>query len=187
MKCCVKESPFRVRRMNTLPCVAGPAPQRGVSPCACVANMLALYCFEMTPCMRPHVRHREMSCLLLRTSCLGLDIWSTVRAVTRCITAPPLPSRLLNPGGSLRIFPTLFDAWHGRRTESTPRLYNVLEVWRDHSKMQVHTCCLGRDGGPGKVGRSGRIRPIVAGAGCTMTSSCRSKVKSFVKSLSGWS
>jgi hypothetical protein len=33
------------------------------------------------------------------------------------------------------------------RPESTPRLYNVLEIWRDHSKIRVHTRCLRRDGG----------------------------------------
>jgi hypothetical protein len=33
------------------------------------------------------------------------------------------------------------------RPESSPRLYNVLEIWRDHSKIRVHTRCLRRDGG----------------------------------------
>jgi predicted phosphodiesterase len=40
-----------------------------------------------------------------------------------------------------------FGAPTSDRPESTPRLYNVLEVWRDHSKIQVHTRCLRRDGG----------------------------------------
>ena len=30
--------------------------------------------------------------------------------------------------------------------ELTPRLYNLLEVWRDHSKIRVHTHCLRKDG-----------------------------------------
>lgn len=33
------------------------------------------------------------------------------------------------------------------RPESTPRLYNLLEIERDHSKIRVHTRCLRRDGG----------------------------------------
>jgi hypothetical protein len=33
------------------------------------------------------------------------------------------------------------------RPEATPRLYNVLEVWRDHSKIRIHTRSLRRDGG----------------------------------------
>jgi hypothetical protein len=40
-----------------------------------------------------------------------------------------------------------FGAPVNDRPESTPRLYNVLEVWRDHSKIRVHTRCLRRDGG----------------------------------------
>jgi hypothetical protein len=40
-----------------------------------------------------------------------------------------------------------FGAPTNDRPESTPRLYNVLEVWRDHSKIQVHTRCLRRGGG----------------------------------------
>ena len=40
-----------------------------------------------------------------------------------------------------------FGAPVNARPESTPRLYNLLEVWRDHSKMRVHTRCLRRDGG----------------------------------------
>jgi hypothetical protein len=31
--------------------------------------------------------------------------------------------------------------------ESTPRHYNLLEGWRDHSKMRVYTHCLRKDGG----------------------------------------
>lgn len=33
------------------------------------------------------------------------------------------------------------------RPESTPRLYNVLELARDHSKVAVHTRCLRKEGG----------------------------------------
>jgi 3',5'-cyclic AMP phosphodiesterase CpdA len=40
-----------------------------------------------------------------------------------------------------------FGAPVNARPESTPRLYNVLEVWPDHSKVRVHTRCLRRDGG----------------------------------------
>lgn len=40
-----------------------------------------------------------------------------------------------------------FGAPVRERPESIPRLYNVLEVWRDHSKIRVHTRCLRKDGG----------------------------------------
>jgi hypothetical protein len=40
-----------------------------------------------------------------------------------------------------------FGAPVNARPESTPRLYNLLEVWRDHSKIRVHTHCLRKDGG----------------------------------------
>jgi len=40
-----------------------------------------------------------------------------------------------------------FGAPVNARPESTPRLYNLLEVWRDHSKIRVHTRCLRKDGG----------------------------------------
>jgi GTPase SAR1 family protein/predicted phosphodiesterase len=40
-----------------------------------------------------------------------------------------------------------FGAPVNTRPESTPRLYNLLEVWRDHSKIRVHTHCLRKDGG----------------------------------------
>ena len=33
------------------------------------------------------------------------------------------------------------------RPESTPRLYNLLEIERDHSRVRVHTRCLRKDGG----------------------------------------
>jgi hypothetical protein len=33
------------------------------------------------------------------------------------------------------------------RPESTPRLYNLLEVARDHSKIRIHTRCLRKAGG----------------------------------------
>jgi hypothetical protein len=33
------------------------------------------------------------------------------------------------------------------RPESVPRLYNLLEVARDHSRVRVHTRCLRREGG----------------------------------------
>lgn len=36
-------------------------------------------------------------------------------------------------------------AYH--RPESMPRLYNVLEVWRDFSKIRVHTRSLRKEGG----------------------------------------
>jgi hypothetical protein len=28
-----------------------------------------------------------------------------------------------------------------------PRLYNLIEVWRDHSKVRVHTRCMKKEGG----------------------------------------
>ncbi|HLG17661.1 MAG TPA: metallophosphoesterase [Blastocatellia bacterium] len=51
------------------------------------------------------------------------------------------------------------------RPESTPRLYNVIEVWRDLSKIRVHTRCLRKDGGawegwgvwPDEKNRRGRL------------------------------
>ena len=39
-----------------------------------------------------------------------------------------------------------FGAPVNDRPEATPRLYNVLEVWRDHSQLRVHTRCLRKDG-----------------------------------------
>ena len=40
-----------------------------------------------------------------------------------------------------------FGATAGQRPESTPRLYNLIEVWRDHSKIRVYTRCLMKEGG----------------------------------------
>jgi len=40
-----------------------------------------------------------------------------------------------------------FGAPVRERPESIPRLYNVLEIQRDHSKIRVHTRCLRKDGG----------------------------------------
>ncbi|MEP7339331.1 MAG: TIR domain-containing protein [Acidobacteriota bacterium] len=40
-----------------------------------------------------------------------------------------------------------FGAPMRQRPESTPRLYNVIEVARDHSRVRVHTRCLRKDGG----------------------------------------
>ena len=40
-----------------------------------------------------------------------------------------------------------FGAPMRERPESIPRLYNVLEIQRDHSKIRVHTRCLRKDGG----------------------------------------
>lgn len=40
-----------------------------------------------------------------------------------------------------------FGAPTNARPDSTPRLYNLLEVERDHSKVRVHTRCLRKDGG----------------------------------------
>ena len=40
-----------------------------------------------------------------------------------------------------------FGAPARERPESTPRLYNVLEVSRDHSRVRVHTRCLRKSGG----------------------------------------
>jgi small GTP-binding protein len=40
-----------------------------------------------------------------------------------------------------------FGAPTNARPESTPRLYNLLEIERDHSKIRVHTRCLRKGGG----------------------------------------
>lgn len=40
-----------------------------------------------------------------------------------------------------------FGAPSNARPESTPRLYNLLEIERNHSKIRVHTRCLRKDGG----------------------------------------
>ena len=48
-----------------------------------------------------------------------------------------------------------FGAPVNARPESTPRLYNLLEVWRDHSKIRVHTRSLRKDGW--RVGGLGRL------------------------------
>jgi hypothetical protein len=40
-----------------------------------------------------------------------------------------------------------FGASSRERPESIPRLYNVLEIPRDHSRIRVHTRCLRKDGG----------------------------------------
>ena len=40
-----------------------------------------------------------------------------------------------------------FGAGAKERPASIPRLYNVLEIWRDHSKIRVHTRQLKKDGG----------------------------------------
>ena len=58
-----------------------------------------------------------------------------------------------------------FGAPTSDRPEATPRLYNVLEVWRDHSKIRIHTRSLRRDGGawegwpfwPDAANRHGRL------------------------------
>ncbi|MCI0662644.1 MAG: TIR domain-containing protein [Acidobacteria bacterium] len=34
-----------------------------------------------------------------------------------------------------------------QRPESTPRLYNLIEVWRNHSRVRVNTRCMRKDGG----------------------------------------
>jgi hypothetical protein len=54
----------------------------------------------------------------------------------------------LHPTRNLRIMGAgSFGAPVNDRPDSTPRLYNVLELWRDPSKVRVHTRCLRRDGG----------------------------------------
>jgi hypothetical protein len=40
-----------------------------------------------------------------------------------------------------------FGAPARERPESTPRLYNLLEIARDHSSIKIHTRCLRKDGG----------------------------------------
>jgi hypothetical protein len=40
-----------------------------------------------------------------------------------------------------------FGAPVRERPESTPRLYNLIEVWRDHRKVRIHTRALRKDGG----------------------------------------
>jgi hypothetical protein len=40
-----------------------------------------------------------------------------------------------------------FGAPTNARPESTPRLYNLIEIERDHSRIRVHTRCLRKDGG----------------------------------------
>ncbi len=40
-----------------------------------------------------------------------------------------------------------FGAPLRQRPEATPRLYNLIEVWRDHRKGRIHTRCLRKDGG----------------------------------------
>ncbi|HEX9000120.1 MAG TPA: hypothetical protein VGB07_09505, partial [Blastocatellia bacterium] len=40
-----------------------------------------------------------------------------------------------------------FGAPMRQRPESSPRLYNVIEVARDHRRVRVHTRCLRKDGG----------------------------------------
>jgi hypothetical protein len=40
-----------------------------------------------------------------------------------------------------------FGTTAAERPKSTPRLYNLLEVWRDHSKIRVHTRCMRRSHG----------------------------------------
>ncbi|HEX4950874.1 MAG TPA: TIR domain-containing protein [Blastocatellia bacterium] len=40
-----------------------------------------------------------------------------------------------------------FGAGAKERPPAIPRLYNVLEIWRDHSKIRVHTRCLKKEGG----------------------------------------
>jgi hypothetical protein len=40
-----------------------------------------------------------------------------------------------------------FGAPMMQRPESTPRLYNVIEVSRDHKRIRVHTRCLKKEGG----------------------------------------
>ncbi len=57
-----------------------------------------------------------------------------------------------------------FGAPVNDRPESTPRLYNVLELFSDHSKIHVHTRCLRKEAGawggqavwPGKTGTEKR-------------------------------
>ena len=54
----------------------------------------------------------------------------------------------LHPTRKIHIAGTgSFGAPVNDRPESTPRLYNVIEIWRDHSRIRVHTRCLRKDGG----------------------------------------
>jgi hypothetical protein len=56
--------------------------------------------------------------------------------------------RSLHPTSQLNVVGAgSFGPPTSARPESTPRLYNVLEVWRDHSKIHVHTRCLRKGGG----------------------------------------
>jgi predicted MPP superfamily phosphohydrolase len=41
-----------------------------------------------------------------------------------------------------------FGATATKRPESIPKLYNLIEVWRDHSKLRIHTRCMKKEGGP---------------------------------------
>ena len=54
----------------------------------------------------------------------------------------------LHPTRSIHVAGTgSFGAPTHARPESTPRLYNLLEIERDHSKIKVHTRCLRKNGG----------------------------------------
>jgi hypothetical protein len=60
----------------------------------------------------------------------------------------------LGPGGrvrersvAVRLGAGTFGATAAQRPESTPRLYNLLDVWRDHSKVRVHTRCMRKSQG----------------------------------------
>jgi hypothetical protein len=70
-----------------------------------------------------------------------------------------------------------FGAPTSARPESTPRLYNVIEIWRDHSKIRVHTRCLGKVAARGKVGRFGQCLRSQTRVAHTTTSSCLGKLR----------
>jgi len=54
----------------------------------------------------------------------------------------------LHPTRSIHVAGTgSFGAPTNARPDSTPRLYNLLEVERDHSNIRVHTRCLRKNGG----------------------------------------
>ena len=53
----------------------------------------------------------------------------------------------IRPGNSASLAPAHFGAVANDRPESTPRLYNLLEIARDHSWVKVHTRHMRKDGG----------------------------------------
>jgi small GTP-binding protein len=56
--------------------------------------------------------------------------------------------RYLHPASNIHVAGTgSFGTPISAHRESTPRLYSLLEIERDHSKIKVHTRCLKRDGG----------------------------------------